>query len=233
MKQHSIPAAQTRNASLNQIALMSPQRYSKRIPLRQGTLQTAPLADVAKQYKADVTTLERVAELTCGTDPQLLIRRAVNLVSPGPLRDFLASVMAERDVNRVLTVLHQNGPRLQRLPIERLRAAAQCGANASLLSPRICETLYAAILISGIELLLGETVEYPYSPGDVIRSVVRVALRRMDDADGVQGQLLRNCLGWGNEDEMNEVSVMRLQYCVAVAVHEMAKSMALPRRHQS
>jgi len=234
MKQSSTPEAQTSNAALNQIALLSPQRFATPVLRRKSKkARMAMVADVIPKASPGITTLKHLAEITIGTDPQLLIRRAVNLVSAGPLRDFLASVMAERDVNRVLTVLRADGPRLQRLPIERLRAAAQCGANASLLSPRIRHTLFAAILISGIELLLGETVEYPYSSGDVIRSVVRDALRRLDDVDDVQGHLLRNCLGWGNEDEMNEVPVLRLQYCVAVAVQDLAESMALPRRHQS
>jgi len=232
MKQPSIPAAQTRNAILNPIALMSPQRYASLVSLRKTKkARMATVADVTPKASQGVTTIERIAEITIGTDPQLLIRRAVNLVSAGPLRDFLASVMTERDVNRVLTVLREHGPRLQRLPIERLRAAAQCAANASLLSPRIRNTLYAAILISGIELLLGQTVKHPYSSGDVIRSVVRDALRRLDAADEVQGQRLRNCLGWGNEDEVNEESVLHLRYCVGVTVQDLAESMTLQRRH--
>jgi len=106
MKQHSTPAAptntQAHSATLNQMVLQSPQRFSKRLALRQGgTLQTAPLADVVKTTKVGITTLERVAEVTIGTDPQLLIRRAVNLVSAGPLRSFLSSVMAQPRVNRV------------------------------------------------------------------------------------------------------------------------------------
>jgi len=232
MKQPSIPAAQARNASLNPIALMTPQRYASLVSQRNTPkARMATLADVTPKARQGVTTIERIAEITIGTDPQLLIRRAVNLVSAGPLRDFLASVMAERDVNRVLTVLREDGPRLQRLPIERLRAAAQSGANATMLSPRIRETLYAAILISGIRLLLGQTVKHPYSSGDVIRSVVRDALRRLDAADEVQGQFLRNCLGWGNEDEMNEELVLDLRYCVGVAIEDLAESMALARRH--
>lgn len=232
MKQPSIPAAHARNANLNPIALMTPQRYASLVSQRNTKgARMATVADVRSKASQGVTTIERIAEITIGTDPQLLIRRAVNLVSAGPLRDFLTSVMAERDVNRVLTVLREDSPRLQRLPIERLRAAAQSGANATMLSQRIRETLYAAILISGIRLLLGQTVKPPYSSGDVIRSVVRDALRRLDAADEVQGQFLRNCLGWGNEDEMNEESVLHLRYCVGVAIEDLAESMALARRH--
>jgi len=88
-------------------------------------------------------------------------------------------------------------------------------------------------MVCGIELLLGQTVEHPYSPGDVIRSVVRDALHRLDDADEAQSHLLRNCLGWGNEDDMNDPPVLRLQYRVAVAVQNLAESMTLPRRHRS
>lgn len=234
MKQTPTPAVHTRNASLNPIALMSPQRFATPVSLSPNKkARLARVADAIPNASHGITTIERVAEVTIGTDPQVLVRRAVDLVSAGPLRDFLASVMAERDVNRALTVLRNDGPRLQRLPIEHLRAAAQYAAHASLLSPGARDTLYAAILISGIELLLGQTVEHPYSSRDVIRSVVRDALRRLDKADEVQCHLLRNCLGWGNEDEMHEMSSLRMQYWVAVAVHGMAKSMALPHRNQS
>ena len=228
------PADQNRNAVLTQIALRSPQRFSTPAVIRKtGQMRLARLPGGVRVNKGGITTAEEVAEITIGTDPQVLIRRAVNLVSPGPLRTFLASVMAERDVNCVLTVLRADGPRLQRLPIERLRAAAQCGANASLLSPRVRDTLYTAILVSGIALLLGQTVKHPHSPADVIRSVVRDALRRLDDTDEAQSHALRNCMGWGNEDEMSDVQVQRLQYCVAVAVQDLEESMALRRRHHA
>jgi hypothetical protein len=69
------------------------------------------------------------------------------------------------------------------------------------------EILYTAVLISGIESLLGETVRPPYTSRDVIRSVVRDALRRLEQQDEERACELRNF--WGGAMMMNPVRVFR------------------------
>jgi hypothetical protein len=178
--------------------------------------------------RAPVRNLEDVVELVVGTDPQVLIRRAVNLVQNTSLRGFIRSVMAERDVNRVLTLLCDSSPKIQRLPIDRLRAVAQTGSKRAFAGPRTQDTLYVAILIAGIELLLGKTVQAPYSSRDVIRSVARDAMRKLADQDEALASDLRNCLGWGNDDEMVDLTVQCLQQRVLMAVVDLRHRLALP-----
>lgn len=218
---------------LNQLALLSPQRFATPAGSRKGKVKDQrELFDADMQGIPPVKTLEQVLEVTYGTDPQTLIRRAVRLVADTNLRAFVRSVMAERDVNRVLTVLRNDSPRLQRLPIDRLRAVAETGSKKALAGPRTRDTLYVAILVAGIEVLLGQTVKEPYSSSDVIRSVVRDALRTLATKDEALTTDLRNCLGWGNQDEMLSVTVQCLQQRVAMAVLDLRNRLALatPRR---
>ena len=224
--------------ALNQLALLSPQRFATPMLRQKGkgnskgvgktTAETqGEFVDANLQGHAPVKTLEQVLEVTYGTDPQTLIRRAIRLVADSNLRTFVRSVMAERDVNRVLTTLRDDSPRFQRLPIDRLRAAAEAGSKKALAGPRTRDTLYVAILISGIEILLGQTVKEPYSSSDVIRSVVRDALRQLATKDEALVTDLRNCLGWGNQDDMLSVTVQCLQQRVAMAVLDLRNRMVL------
>ena len=227
--------ATTDASGLNQLALLSPQRFANPALTRNGKIKPKTqreLFDADLQGNPPAKTLEQVLEVTYGTDPQTLIRRAIRLVADTNLRTFVRSVMAERDVNRVLTVLRADSPRFQRLPIDRLRAAAESGSKKALAGPRTRDTLYVAILLSGIEILLGQTVKEPYSPIDVIRSVVRDALRTLANKDEALATDLRNCLGWGNQDEMTSVTVQCLQQRVEMAVLDLRNRMAVstPRR---
>jgi hypothetical protein len=223
-------ATTTGAQQLNQLALLSPQRFPTPTVARKTHTQTktqTEFADADLHSNPPIRTLEQVVEVTYGVAPQVLIRRAASLVMDTHLRAFIHSVMAERDVNRVLTLLRDDAPRYQRLPIDTLRAAAQTGSQAALAGPRARDTLYVAILISGIEHLLGQTVQPPYSSGDVIRSVVREALRRLASKDEALATDLRNCLGWGNQDEMNDPAVQRMQQRVRLAVQSLVKRMGL------
>lgn len=184
-----------------------------------------------QRSKSQRTQIVPTVEVTFGPDPQVLIQRAISKVSNPALRTFLRTVMAERDVNRVLTLLLSDGRKLQRLPIDRLRAAAETARNRSMLDARSREILYTAVLISGIESLLGETVEPPYDSQDVIRSVVREAMRRLDQQDEDRACALRNFLGWGNDDESGETSVQQTQYTVRHAVNYL-RSNRIPARQK-
>ena len=213
------------SAALNSLSLLSPQRFNKPVPVRSG--------NAGSTAQASVLHLIQTVEITVGTDPQVMIRRAVNTIAPGPLRNFLRSVMAARDVNRVLTLLPEDGFKFQRLPIDRLRAAAVTASHQSLQGPCVRDILYAAVLIAGIESLLGDTVEPPYNSNDVIRSVVREAMRTLDAADSTQADGLCNCLGWGNADESFNPRSQSLQNQVVSAVQNLRNHQILSRHRRN
>ncbi len=233
---NSTPSA----AALNNLYLQSPQPYDAPLRLR-GPAESSPV-DIVESYpicpldanlpsKGPLTQIVPTVEITIGPDPQVLIQRAINKVGHPALRTFLRTVMAERDVNRVLTLLLDDGRKAQRLPIDRLRCAAETARNRSMLSAPAREILYAAVLISGIESLLGETVRPPYTSGDVIRSVVRDALRQLEQQDEERACELRNFLGWGNDDESG-ACVQEVQRTVCHAVKHLRAHRSQVRQSQ-
>ena len=221
----SAPSNPNLSAALNGLNLLSPQRFNTPVPLRNVGHKLQGVVE-----GTSTNALIPSVEITVGTDPQVLVRRAVYTVAPGPLRNFLRSVMAARDVNRVLTLLPEDGFKFKRLPIDRLRSAAVSASLQSLQGPRARDTLYAAVLIAGIESLLGETVEPPYNSTDVIRSVVRDAMRTLDAKDSSQAYALRNCLGWGNDDEHFHSRSQSLQNQVLSAVQNL-RNYQIQSRH--
>jgi hypothetical protein len=229
-----IPAAATASnttlsAALSSLSLLSPQRFNKPLAPRMTAVQPMVTSDANLQAEPSIRHRVQTVEITFGTDPQVLVRRAVNTLARGPLRNFLRTVMAARDVNRVLTLVPGDGGPFQRLPIDRLRAAAEAASYQGMQGPRARDTLYAAVVVAGIESLLGETVESPYTSGDVIRSVVRDTMRTLDAVDADQAQALRNCLGWGNEDESYNARTQALQYRVIAAVQNLRNARILAR----
>lgn len=222
--------------ALNQLGLLSPQRvvpparlrrpYQTRINADIRVADSVPTFDCPARVRQPVVDERSTVELILGTDPQCLIERASAKVGNPALRRFLAGVMAERDVNRVLTVLIDEGRQRQRLPIETLRAAAETARNQSMLGAAARDTLYAAVLLAGIQSLLGQTVRPPYSPKDVMRSAARSALHRLEAEDAKQACLLRNYLGWGLDEDMDEHPVQAARYLVRSAMLNL-------RRHRS
>lgn len=228
------------SAALNSLALLSPQRFNKPVARRNRNDVEIEGVDFARvpevprtfnlQGEPSVKHLVPCAEITFGTRPDVLIQRAVEIVDEGPLRDFLRTVTAERDVSLVLTVLQTDDCMFQRRPIERLRAAAHAAAFNSMQGPSARQTLYAAVLIAGIESLLGETVQAPCTSLDVIKAVVRPALATLWSADPQRASHLCNCLGWGNEEEMDDVRTRSLQQQIKRAVKGMREQL-YPVRH--
>ena len=168
-------------------------------------------------------------EITIGPDPMKLMQGAIRKISNAPLQEFLSSVLAERDVNLVLTTLPLSSSKHQRFPIDRLRSAAEMVQVWCAYGPQERQVLYVATLIAGIESLLGDCVVPPCTARDVISSVVRTALHRLDNAAPTQAGLLRLCLGWGNEDDTDAYYVPGLQETVRRAAQKMRQTRPVVR----
>ena len=78
--------------------------------------------------------------------------------------------------------------------------------------------LFVATVIRGIQALLSDYVVGPANLEDVMFTLVRPALHRLDDSAPRQACLLRLSLGWGNADEVDAFYVPRLQESVARAL---------------
>ncbi len=175
----------------------------------------------------------RVVELTLGVSPLELVAQVLAGVPGWPMREFLSSVFTEPEVELALTTPIATAMRtvmpapsrptyqaFPTYPVQRLRRAAEMASFWCALGREERAVLYVATLVRGIGHLLSGCVVGSASLDDILFTLVRPALHRLDDVAPRQGRLLRLCLGWGNADEVDACYVPRLQESVAQALRE-------------
>lgn len=189
-----------------------------------------PLAQKIGQFdlvpaKTTALVVRETVEVMVGIDPQVLMRRCVGSIRNPALRNFVGTVMAERDVNRVLTMLPGESLRYTRWPIDRVRSAAESVALHASLMPAQREVLFVACLLAGIAVLIEPCVAYPSNTDDVMRSIVREALHRLDRESPSRATALRNGMGWGNDDEMDGEALEGIQQAVRMVASQLRRSL--------
>lgn len=211
-----------------------PNTPSQKPASETATLMCAEYRDNAVPPAPGAISTRRISpsiEITVGRDPQRLIQAVVAKVKNPHLRAFVASMMAAYEVNLVLCQLDDSGAKYQRFPVERLRSAAEMASYWCAFGAEEKEVLFVATLVHGIQCLLAEGAVGTCSPQEVMRAVVLADLHRLDRNAARQASLLRLCLGWGNEDEVDEYYVPRLQTAVKQAIRHMrAKQAMVPQR---
>jgi hypothetical protein len=163
-----------------------------------------------------------VVEIKAGVNPLDLLADAVSVVNNPALREFLQSVMSEKEVRHAVATSSAQGGcargRVQRYPIQTLRRAAEMAASWWAFGLEERDVLYVATLIRGIPALLADYVVGPVDLEDILFTLARSALHRLDLSASRQAYLLRLALGWGNVDEIDAYYVPRLQESVARAL---------------
>ena len=180
-----------------------------------------------------------VVELTVGVSPRQLVDKVLAEVSSWQLREFLRTVVTELEVELALTTpiptsTSSSGMRqpFQSYPVQSLRRAAEIAGYWCAFGREERAVLYVATLIRGIGRLLADYVVGSAKLDDILFTLVRPALHRLDDSAPRQACLLRLCLGWGNADEVDAYYVPRLQESVERALR--AVRLAQPtQRHAS
>lgn len=143
--------------------------------------------------------------------------RADTLRSPA-LRLFLGSVLAEREIR---TLLAQPAMSPNVVPCTAGELVQRAAARVSfwcVLGRAQCEVLYAATVVAGIGRLLAPTVVGACRVDDVLFTLVRSALHLLDEETPSEAALLRQCLDWGNGDEIDEQLVPGLRRAIARAL---------------
>jgi len=159
---------------------------------------------------------QHVLDITLRRDPQFLIEATRQAVDCEHLRDFLGTVLAERDVAQALARGRGNG---HPPPIVSLRRAAEMARCWSAFGAQERETLFVATVLRGVqELLADQVVGSRCTPSELVFAIARSALHRLDDAAPRPASLLRLALGWGNEDEIDAFYVPRIQHTVMQAL---------------
>ncbi|MCB8747293.1 hypothetical protein LHU53_10270 [Rhodoferax sp. U2-2l] len=170
-----------------------------------------------------------MVELTIGTDPQTLVSQAVAKVRHPGLNRLLASFMQEPEIREVMLCMPtsssdsdalsapRESPSRSTAPIwtiQRLRRAAELAQYLCAFGCEEREVLYVATLLQGCQPLLNHGLQSTASQQDVLRTLVRKSLQQLEERYPRQAWLLRQAMGWGLEDEVDDFYVPRLQQSV-------------------
>ena len=150
------------------------------------------------------------------------VNHAVSQVKNLDLREFLQSLVQEPEVAQALSTpvaqLPLSTACVPRYPMKALSRAAEMAGYWCALGAVERDVLYVATLIRGVQTLLVNTVAGSADLEDILFTLARRALHRLDDRAPRQATLLRLALGWGNADEVDAYYVPRLQEAVARAL---------------
>lgn len=170
----------------------------------------------SQQTQSSVTTLSegihvRRHPVINPPRPEQLLLQAIAQVKHAGLQRLLSAVVSEPEVQAaLLTPCAATGNRRSdqpSYPVEALRRAADLASYWCVLCQQEREVLFVATFIQGLGSLLAPYVVGPANLNDILFTLVRPALHRLDYSSPLQGQLLRLVLGWGNVDEVDSCYV--------------------------
>jgi hypothetical protein len=137
---------------------------------------------------------------------QLLIQAIAHIKHPG-LQRLLSAVLSEPEAQLALLTPYPESAKPRswapRFPVETLRRGAELASFWCVLCQDERDVLYVATFIKGLSSLLLPFVVGTANLDDILFTLVRPALHRLDHSSPAQGQLLRLALGWGNADEVD------------------------------
>ena len=213
-----------------------------------GTAPANSASARAKSTAATATTTARTAAtkaprtllaFTIVADPDRLLTDAVSRVKNTALQEFLTSVMHEPEIYQALTsatfvpmnasaqpsthpgsAIRRNQPSApdHSYPIQALRRAGEMAAYWCACGAEERDVLFVATLLQGAQRLLAAVVQGDSTIEDVMFTLVRRSLHRLDDHTPRCSRLLRLALGWGCADEIDDFYVPRLQIAVQRAL---------------
>jgi DNA polymerase III psi subunit len=167
-----------------------------------------------------------VVELAIGKEPQTLVAEAVARVRHPGLNRLLASFTQEPEIREALLGMEvpsgdpdafsgqgqsASCSSAPTWPIQRLRRAAELAQYLCAFGREEREVLYVATLLQGCQPLLNRGLQNTASQQDVLRTLVRKSLQQLEERYPRQAWLLRQSMGWGLEDEVDDFYVPRLQ----------------------
>lgn len=191
---------------------------------------------------ADTLTTHHITSVNrnaCSASDSLLLD-AVSRVKNPAMKEFLESVLHEPEIFLALTtpVMMSISPSsiTSTYPIQALRRAGELAAYWCGCGGEERDALFVSTLIKGTQKLLEPVVLGCSTVDDVMFTLVRRSLHRLDDEAPRCSRLIRLSLGWGCEDEIDDFYVPRLQIAVQRALTQVSilaeQGTAAIRSHQ-
>lgn len=155
-----------------------------------------------------------------------LLLEVVSRVKNPAMKEFLESVLHEPEIQQVLTapVMMSRSPfsKTCTSPVQALRRAGELSAYWCGCGGEERDALFVATLIQGAQKLLEPVVLGSSTAEDVMFTLARKPLHRLDELAPRCSRLLRLSLGWGCEDEIDDFYVPRLQIAVQRALTQVS-----------
>ena len=147
----------------------------------------------------------RIAGVSAPTLDQQIQACLGNVDSPA-LRQFLASVVKEPEVLEVLARPVSSSRTRTCTGIEIMKVVALAIRQQSPFGRVGRDVVYVGALLHGVQYFVKSCIVGNADLNDVMFTIVRGPLHKLDDADPGSASLLRLCLGWGNSDETVELA---------------------------
>lgn len=177
-------------------------QHNKRITITISTATPPGQANVQYTVKAKPTTTPETAPHGASAQALALNETCVQRCRHPAVGSLVASFLHESEIFDVMARPLEEGEKESILGHCIDQAAVRMRDSGSPLGSHARECVYAAALIVGIA---AEFHGYGDStPIDLVRSITCLALHRLDDSDPMASSYVRELLGWGNVDEMDE-----------------------------
>jgi hypothetical protein len=172
------------------------KHFTLRIATPQGTASPRYTVTAKSATKPEPSAL-------VSTSPTLaLLGACVQRCRHRAVGSFVASFLHETEISDVMARAVCEGEKTILLGNCIDHAAVRMRNTGTQLGSHARDSIYAAALLVGIA---AEIQCYGDStPTDLVRSITCLALHRLDDSDPVASSYVRELLGWGNTDEIDE-----------------------------
>jgi len=183
-----------------------------------------------------------VPAIAQGNDALATLDAASSQIMDPHLRQFFAAVTKEPEIRLAFTTPLTGTQRLETgygqinetdcYPIQTLQRAGRIAGLWCTQRHLVHDVLYVATIVQGVCPLLQEYVSAGSDLDDVLFTLIRPALHRLDERHEVAARLLRNVLNLGNGDEVLDSDVLQMRHAAISAcqlVHRKGASKNLIR----
>ena len=181
--------------------------------------------------------------ITHGNAALATLEAAARQITNPHLRQFFNAVVQEPEIHLALTTPFTEDQRIEmghgyfyatdRYPIQIIQRAVCSSGLWCAHRPLMHDVLLVATIVQSARQLLQDYISPGADLDDVLFTLIRPALHRLDDRNVVAAHLLRGVLGLGNFDEVLDLGALQIRHASVHAcqlLHRTAPSINLIRQ---